>query len=1128
MKENPKQTNRKVILSQKKPMPMKYRVIKVEQLKQIKKKKIDAASTAVQSQKKADDVAPKVAATVNKKRNDRKSSYTSTSKNSNTNTTSDNGDKYKNVAKMNMFQKTASSETIKQHTVSSETHNKKAEKMAVNTSANSAFNTEIANNSIKRENIQSRTVSDASNLPSSQTANYKAKAAEISKKMMADMNKARSQTDAYERSMKAYAIQQARNEYKKTHLSPNMSKRFRSAAQRMEAKAVNTDPNFNKYKKQATIHYKKMVKYDRVSRRLGNKIAVKEQKTERNEKILKVVKGAATLATNPVQFAKNAAEEQLRKSKIADTAFKISGDIKTFEAASKADSLANGTSAAMTALPEKYVKTAVKDKVTNVLTGRDKTNKLKKKKAKADRKYGREARKAERAERKANRAKEAVRRNAKLKWYKEKKGLSKTGEIVKDIKKSAKKVGINILGLMVKAVKKGAAAVIAAVGPAFFVLLILLMVISALFTWITPHEENFYVEEDNAWEPVMVESNDEILKGYIKHIQDYFDKKQLEILSKVDFEFGGFEPDKYEWEHTENNPNAIEEDVDPKFPVETKGYYISVKKAEYTMEGSTPGDRYTPSKPIWSTEPTITTTHHADAKGSNGSWDESWRVMHEEYYKINEDYGYEMRTTSEDYDYVATYLDYSVDVAGFWNSIEQIKEDKYGTRFFTKDVYRCELITGEVVTEGGSDVGNLGILGHIARDISGYTLRLYKNDSMIYNGDYADYLKSHPELFMHVENVPAAIYFGIFSDGENSQISYGTLRPATYELSYITRNRTDIAEDLQYIPDRHIWNLNEYGNRWIKLSDDCDFEHIIAMAAVKKWQDISSDDFDQDTYRFEITDEDLDYCLGKLYEFSYSYRAGQCQYANCQRGGDPPHVYCNRASTHKHLIGKVTNLQVAGGIDYVLNRILKIPVRSDFSSDEEYQTAMNDFETCKDIYQVYAEYISDELGTSTKLADYENDSNAQYRLLRMYQATNGKAPSNPPKNVKISSYKKQAAPITTSEAAVNPGAQFYEHYYITIQWDAPDAEYISKDETVEITNYDIYEIDRSKGKRTLIARVGSDQTSVVDLDIGSGKTYNGRVDDTVTVGEQQISIVIQSVNDHGNSCDSKIATRWLK
>lgn len=910
-----------------------------------------------------------------------------------------------------------------------------------------------------------------------------------------------------------------------------------AARERFNKAADNTYKEREKIKNEIAKETNKIKRYQKESKKIEKQASKPHTTTfEKVEDVLylegkasgAVNKGstgeaAAAISVAAAEIAaKKVIEEAAKKHKSIGEISRASGAVGELSSSiERENSVGSAVASAFTAVPKYYISQKAADTV--------KKSSQKHYKDKLDKKLSALRAQQKAAEKRIEQLKkEQAKRQVKINIYKAENGItSKSNSASQNIKaviKSQHKAA------KAAAAAKSSAAIVAASGGVLFPILgivVIIIIIAALFSWIIPHEETFYVEEDNAWEPVMVESNDEILKGYIKHIQDYFDKKQLEILSKVDFEFGGFEPDKYEWEHTENNPNAIEEDADPKFPVETKGYYISVKKTECTVIDTTPGDRYTPSKPIWS-EGVTTTTHHADAKGSNGSWDESWRVMHEEYYKINEDYGYEMRTTSEDYDYVATYLDYSVDVAGFWNSIEQIKEDKYGTRFFTKDVYRCELITGEVVTEGGSDVGNLGILGHIARDISGYTLRLYKNDSMIYNGDYADYLKSHPELFMHVENVPAAIYFGIFSDGENSQISYGTLRPATYELSYITRNRTEIAEDLQYIPDRHIWNLNEYGNRWIKLSDDCDFEHIIAMAAVKKWQDISSDDFDQDTYRFEITDEDLDYCLGKLYEFSYSYRVGQCQYANCQRGGDPPHVYCNRASTHKHLIGKVTNLQVAGGIDYVLNRILKIPLRADYSSDEEYQTAMNDFETCKDIYQVYAEYISDELGTSTKLADYENDSNAQYRLLRMYQATNGKAPSNPPKNVKISSYKKQAAPITTSEAATSPSAKFYEHYYITIQWDAPDAEYISKDETVEITNYDIYEIDRSKGKRTLIARVGSDQTSVVDLDIGSGKTYNGQVDDTVTVGEQQISIVIQSVNDHGNSCDSKIATRWVK
>ena len=910
-----------------------------------------------------------------------------------------------------------------------------------------------------------------------------------------------------------------------------------AARERFNKAADNTYKEREKIKNEIAKETNKIKRYQKESKKIEKQASKPHTTTfEKVEDVL-YLEGKASGAVNKgstgeAAAAISVAAAEIAAKKVIEEAAKNHKSIGEISRASGAvgelsssiereNSVGSAAASAFTAVPKYYISQKAADTV--------KKSSQKHYKDKLDKKLSALRAKQKAAEKRIEQLKkEQAKRQVKINIYKAENGItSKSNSASQNIKaviKSQHKAA------KAAAAAKSSATIVAAAGGVLFPILgivVIIIIIAALFSWVIPHEETFYVEEDNAWEPVMVESNDEILKGYIKHIQDYFDKKQLEILSKVDFEFGGFEPDKYEWNHTEDNPNAVSEDTQPLFPVETKGYYISVKKTEYTVVDVTPGDRYTPSKPIWSTEPTITTTHHADAKNSQGGWDESWRVMHEEYYKINEDYGYETRTTSDDYDYTATYLDYSVDVAGFWNSIEQIKEDKFDSRYYTKDIYRCELITGDVVTEGDSNVTDRGILGHIARDISGYTLRLYKNESMIYNGDYATYLKSHPELFMHVENVPADDYFEIYSAGENSQISYGTLRPPKYEVSYITRDRTEMAIDLQYIPDRHIWNLNEFGNRWIKLSDDCDFEHIIAMAAVKKWQDITADGFDTNTYRFEITDEDLDYCLGKLYEFSYGYRSGQCRLANCQRGGDPPSVYCNRASTHKHLIGQVANLQVAGGIDYVLNRILKMPQRSDYASDAEYQSAVNDFETCKDIYEVYVEYIYDQLGTSTKLSDYENDNNAQYRLLRMYQAESGKKPSNPPKNVKISSYKKQAAPITTGEAATSPSAKFYEHYYITIQWEAPEIEYVSKDETVEITNYDIFEINRSTGKRTLIARVGADQTGITDLDLGSGP-YKEQIGDTITVQGRQVSIVMQSVNEHGNSCDSQIATYWLK
>ncbi|MGN1135159.1 MAG: hypothetical protein ACI4SF_02965 [Oscillospiraceae bacterium] len=872
-----------------------------------------------------------------------------------------------------------------------------------------------------------------------------------------------------------------------------------------------------KLEKQASKHYTSAFEKAENILYLEGKISSAANKGSTGE-------SAAALSSTAAEIAlKKVVEKAAQKHKSIGEMSRAAGAVAELSSSiDNENSIGSATASSVTAVPKYYIAQKAADTVKKTSEKHYKDKLEKKREALRQKQKAAEHRIEELK-------KEQAKRQQKINIYKSENGItSKNNTTLQNVKAVIKS---QQNAAKAAAVAKSSATVIAAAGGAIIpiiCIIVVIIIIIVLFSWLKPHEETFYNEADNTWEPIMVETNEEILKGYIKHIQDYFDKKQLEILKRIEFEFGGFEPDCYEWEHTEENPNAIAEDPDKMIQAEYRGYYISVKKSEYTITGMTEGGPGVTQKPVWSTEPTITTYCHADAKTSKGTWDESYRVMHDEYYKIDEVGGYERRTTSDDYDYIATYLDYSIDVAEFWNSIEKIKKEKdigkNGITGYEEDVvYKAEIISGDVITDK-TEVLDRGILGKVGRDITGYTLRLYRNSDKIYDGDYVAYLKSHPELFMHIEGVPLVEYYSLFSSKDKLDIANGIARPASYEVSYVTRNRTEIMEDLQYVPDKHIWNLNEYGNRWIKLSDDCDFEHIIAMAAIKKWQEIASDGFDSNTYTFEITDDDLDYCLDNLYNFYFSYTSGQCQYANCAKKDDK--TYCNRPTTHKHLIGQVTNLEIAGGIDYVLNRVLKIPVPSNYSSEKEYQRALANFETCKDIYEVYVEYIYNELGTSTKISDYENDNAAQYRLLKMYQAENGKKPSNPPQNIKVISHKKQAAPITPSEAATCPGATKYEHYYISLKWDAPEPEYISEDKTVEITQYDIYELDRSSGKKTKLATVSADNLAAYDIDVGSGP-YKEKDGDTVRVKERQITIVMQSVNEAGSSPNSKHVTYWL-
>ena len=870
-----------------------------------------------------------------------------------------------------------------------------------------------------------------------------------------------------------------------------------AARERFNKAADNTYKEREKIKTEIAKETNKIKRYQKESKRIEKQASKPHTTTfEKVEDVLylegkasgAVNKGstgeaAAAISVAAAEIAaKKVIEETAKNHKTIGEISRASGAVGELSSSiERENSVGSAAASAFTAVPKYYIAQKAADTV--------KKSSQKHYKDKLDKKLSALRAKQNAAEKRIEELKkEQAKRQVKINIYKAENGItSKSNSASQNIKaviKSQHKAA------KAAAAAKSSATIVAAAGGVLFPILgivVIIIIIAALFSWIIPHEETFYNEAENTWESVMVETNEEIMKGYIKHIQAYFDKKQLEILEVIDINFDGFTPDKYDYAKMEDKGGVLNFEDTPKLTTEYTTYYVK-KTAEYDeIIGTSPGSRDNPSgTPIWSGRKPIT--------GSSGA------LMRTEYYKYDYDLGYEQRTTSLDYDYTRTYLLCAIDIEAYLNSLPE--EGHRGKLGNTDDgpIYSC----------------NNGKFS-VNQDITDEKITVLKKGAVIYDGTVLNYIMQTPKIFEHTVSLAVGT-------GPSVKIYKGSIK-------WEHKTETEIISDEQYVFTNYIWNLYEYGNQWIKLSDDCDFEHIIAMAAIKKWQEIEADGFDANTYAFEITDDDLDYCLDNLYEFYYSYRSGQCRNNNCHKyiTGDPPRAQytCNRSTTHKHLIGQVTNYELIGGIDFALNKILKMPKRSDYSSDEEYNTAKAQFETDKEIYEVYAEYISDELGTSTKLPDYENDRDAQYRLLRMHQASYGKRPSNPPQNVKITSHKKQAAPITPSQAATSPRAKTWEHYYISIQWEAPDTEYVSKDEAVVITNYDIYEVNRSTGKRRLLARVGSDQTSIADLDIGSGK-FKGQIGDAVVVEEQQVSIVMQSVNEQGSSRDSKVATYWLK
>ena len=95
--------------------------------------------------------------------------------------------------------------------------------------------------------------------------------------------------------------------------------------------------------------------------------------------------------------------------------------------------------------------------------------------------------------------------------------------------------------------KKGFAAVIAAASGAITVILVivlLLVFISSLFFWLDKPDDKKQQKEK------------ELLEDYVVYIGDYFDRQQISILQKVDRFWGGFKPDKYNYQN--NSPAYIE------------------------------------------------------------------------------------------------------------------------------------------------------------------------------------------------------------------------------------------------------------------------------------------------------------------------------------------------------------------------------------------------------------------------------------------------------------------------------------------------------------------------------------------------------------------------------------------
>lgn len=815
-----------------------------------------------------------------------------------------------------------------------------------------------------------------------------------------------------------------------------------------------------KLEKQASKHYTSAFEKAENILYLEGKISSAANKGSTGESAAALSSAAAEIALKKVvetvaQKHKSIGEMSRAAGAVAELSSSIDNE----------NSIGSATASSVTAVPKYYIAQKAADTVKKTSEKHYKDKLEKKREALRQKQKAAEHRIEELK-------KEQAKRQQKINIYKSENGITSKNNTTLQNVKAVIKSQQNAAKAAV--VAKSSATVIAAAGGAIIpiiCIIVVIFVIIALFSWLMPHEETFYNEVDNTWEPVMVETTDEVLKGYLRHIQDYFDKKQLEILEVVDINFDGFAPDKYDYPYEEGRGDVLDFTDMPKLTTECTKYFIERTVQYYKVD-----------------DEDETALNPSDLEEETIREESGYPLLRKEYYKFDYDLGYEVRSTSTDYDFTRTYTLIALDIESYWNSLNENEGEDNEDEDEDKNVYSCDN----------------GIFS-VKQDITDEVMTLTRDGEIIYSGNVLDYVLSHPEMFKHT--VPISLSPEEINDNLISDVT-----------NWFEEDEIEVIKDNQYEFDNYIWNLYEYGNRWIKLSDDCGFESIIALAATKKWQEIEAENFNSETYSFEITDEDLDYCLDSLFEFYYSYSRGRCSGNDCHRYyvGDPPeaHYICDRASSHKHLIGQVTNFELIGGIDMVLNKILKVPQRADYASDQEYDEAKAKFETDKDIYYVYVEYLKDELGTSTKLSDYENDREAQYRLLRMHQAGHGKKPSNPPTNVTCNAFKR----------TVSPGHLYYdtaEHYFIDVTWNAPAPEEYAKGKFVEIQGYKVYAYDRSAGTKRLLADVPG-TSAHIDYGIGDTGGENSTYDKDGTkiwryfAGPTFTNIIVVAYNNGGS------------
>ena len=614
--------------------------------------------------------------------------------------------------------------------------------------------------------------------------------------------------------------------------------------------------------------------------------------------------------------------------------------------------------------------------------------------------------------------------------------------------------------------------VVAGAGAVLLLILIIASVISALFAWTQPHTETVFNEKTATFEDVEVEIDADVLKGYIEHIKDYFDKKQIEVLSEIDWNFGGFEPDEYDYPYADRflrNISYNSKIFEVSLNIGNQPVFMDYRNQpinQYSAVLAIPGGLSTGSLEIYEE------IYYRSAAGIDGrdvSFSDDMipclvtdpRVEETKRFMKN---ALDFNTClPSDIKVTPDHVSAGQEITDLVFTVDSStgKENLSAVDFFNK--YAPQF----------SNIGSGNLQYVQVKKTSGSSTATIKQDGTSW---YLYYMYSDPHGGAHWAN--STTYTPVLqTSGVNQRIT----NPLYYDSA-------------DY--DNHIGKLIQLDNRWIKCN--VDFEHLLALAAVVKWQKVEHPDTDYETLNFNVTDEDIETVLGTLYHLEYHFTYGNCPDRNCheQTTAYGPVYSCNRS--HKIMVGRgVVNFAgtYADPFELMKNAVLS-------------RSRPQDLETDKDLVDVYYEYIHELLGTSTYLDDYENDSSARARLARMYAAQTGTdiCPENPPV---ISSVTYQEALERVGYSAVGGTVEGkvwtdYEVYrndqYVTVTFSHSET-----NEKITVRGYHIYTYDSQTGARKLVATI--DDPAVKQATVNFRNTNQGKTFD----------FIVTAFNNGGNS-----------